>query len=305
MILKQIPEDFIVEEIPKISKSKLGSYFYYKLKKTNYNTEKIIQLLCKKHNLPRKYFSYAGNKDKIAITTQYISVKQEIPELKTEGFEIKKIGRGKNPISLGDLNGNRFIITVRDITKKPFEKSEFINYFGEQRFGKHNVEIGIAILKKDFKKASSLIDYFFVQEHLKQKPNDYVGAIQKVPFKILKIYIHAVQSYFWNKVAKQIVVDEIPLIAFDTDFENSEIEKAYDKILLEEKLLLRDFVIRQFHNLTPHGTIRKRITKVKDLKIGNLENDELNKKNKKIKVEFVLNKGSYATVFIKFLFSQI
>ena len=81
--------------------------------------------------------------------------------------------------------------------------------------------------------------------------------------------------------------------------------KAYDKILLEEKLLLRDFVIRQFHNLTPHGTIRKRITKVKDLKIGNLENDELNKKNKKIKVEFVLNKGSYATVFIKFLFSQI
>ena len=92
-----------------------------------------------------------------------------------------------NPISLGDLNGNRFIITVRDITKKPFEKSEFINYFGEQRFGKHNVEIGIAILKKDFKKASSLIDYFFVQEHLKQKPNDYVGAIQKVPFKILKI----------------------------------------------------------------------------------------------------------------------
>ena len=320
MILKQIPEDFIVEEIPLVKPSEEGDYFLYKLKKKYYNTETIIQNLSKKYNIQRKLFSYSGTKDKNAVTTQYFSVKKELPNIKEENYEIKKLGKIKKPLSLGDHLGNRFIITIKDIDKSPEYKTEFINYFGEQRFGKHNFEIGLALLKKDFQTAVSLVDLHEVQQHLVNNPNDYIGALQKVPFKILKIYVHSVQSFFWNKIAEKIDVEEIPFIAFDTEFENkaqdkqslsghrnskgisSEIEKEYEKLLGKYSLSQRDFVIRQFQNLTPQGDTRKRIAQVKELKIGKLESDELNENKKKVIVEFILPKGSYATVFIKSLF---
>lgn len=303
MILKQIPEDFIVEEIPLFKITDSGDYFYYSLKKKDYNTETVIQNLSKKYNIARRLFSYSGTKDKKAITLQYFTVKKELPDIKNESYEIKKLGKSSKPLSLGDHNGNKFTITIRDVEKVPDYKSEFVNYFGEQRFSRHNFEIGLSILKKDFQTAVSLIDLDSVQDHILNNPNDYVGAIQKVPFKILKIYVHSVQSFFWNKVAEAVETEKIPFITFDTEFDNNEIEKSYEELLKKYDLTQRDFVIRQFQNLTPQGNTRERIAKVKDLKIGKLEPDELNSEKKKVKVEFILPKGSYATVFIKSLFS--
>ena len=68
--IKSVPEDFIVEEIPLFEFSDTGKYTYFLLKKTNYNTEKVIQKLSKYYKIPRKRFGYAGNKDKKAVTTQ-------------------------------------------------------------------------------------------------------------------------------------------------------------------------------------------------------------------------------------------
>jgi len=297
--LKQLPEDFIVEEIPLYKAKEKGRYCYFLLEKKQYNTEKVMQILSRFFNIPRTKFGCAGSKDKHAVTKQYCSVKGKIQDKEFDDFKIKVLGYLDSPISLGDHNGNKFIITIRNIEKLPKKRIEFINYFGKQRFSKHNVEIGMSILKKNFQKAVSLIDYPGVQEHLEEKPNDFVGAIQKVPFKILKIYIHAVQSFFWNKVAENIETKELPLISFDTEFENQEIEKLYDNLLEKYNLTFQDFVIRQFSNLTPQGNTRKRIAEIKDLKIGKLEDDELNKGKKKVVVKFVLEKGSYATEAIK------
>jgi len=297
--LKQKPEDFIVEEISLYKAKEKGRYCYFLLEKKDYNTEKVIQNLARYFNIPRKNFGYAGSKDKRAVTKQYCSVKGKINDTEFDGFKIKVKGYIDNPVSLGDHSGNKFTIVIRNIDKLPKKKKEFINYFGEQRFGKHNFEIGVSILKKDFEKAASLIDYPGVQQHLREKPNDFIGAIQKVPFKILKIYVHSVQSFFWNKVADKINAEFIPLISFDTEFNDEKIEDAYDKLLEEYNLTLRDFAIRQISNLTPQGNIRKRTAEIKDLKIGKLEDDELNKGKKKVKVEFILEKGCYATEAIK------
>ncbi len=303
MILKQLPEDFIVEEIPLLTPQEQGDYNYYKLKKRDYNTEDVIQKLSKKFNIPRKHFSYAGTKDRNAITTQYFTCKNHIPDIKETDYSVEYLGKTNKPLSLGDHLGNKFIITIRDIDELPQENTHFTNLFGDQRFSKHNLDIGISILKKDFQTAVSLVDRDEVQDHIINRPNDYVGALQKVPFKILKIYIHSVQSFFWNKVAEKVDAEEIPLISFDTEFKNKKIEEEYNMLLQKYKLSMRDFVIRQFHNLTPHGTMRKRIAEVNYLKIGNLEKDELKEGRKKVIVEFILPKGSYATVYIKSLYA--
>ncbi len=328
--LKQIPEDFIVEEIPLFEFKDKGKYTYFLLEKKEYNTERVIQNLSKYYNIPRKKFSYAGNKDKHAITKQYVSVKGKITNKEFTDYSVRVVGYGNEPISLGDLKGNKFTITVRNIDKKPYQVISTINYFDDQRFGKCNLEIGQAILKKDFKKAANLIDLKEVKEHLKQNPNDNIGAIKKTPFKILKLYVHAVQSYLWNELTAEYVKQKtkdyfevgykhgqfvfsdskiinitIPLIAFDTEFENKEIENLYNEILNKNRLSLRDFIIRQIPDITPHGSERDLINEVKNLKISNLEKDDLNKIMKKIKLSFELNKGSYATIVIKnLLFAQ-
>jgi tRNA pseudouridine13 synthase len=325
--IKQIPEDFVVEEIPLYEFKDSGEYTYFLLEKKNYNTEKAVQKLSKIFKISRKKFSYAGNKDKIAVTKQYVSVLGKLKDIDLGDIKIKKVGYGDEPISLGDLKGNKFIITVRNICKKPKKISFIINYFDEQRFGKNNLEIGLAILRKKFKKAAELIDLAVVKEHLAKNQNDFVGAIKKVPFKILNLYIHAVQSWLWNEVTadyikqktknyseikyrhgkfvfseKRIENIETPLIAFDTEFDNKDIESIYVKILEKNKLTLHNFIIRSIPEITPLGNNRNLIADVKNIKISKLEDDELNKGKKKVLVEFELGKGCYATIVIKKMF---
>jgi tRNA(Glu) U13 pseudouridine synthase TruD len=301
--LKQIPEDFIVDEIPNITIKDKGPYSYYLLEKKDCNTEQAIQVISKLSHIPRKLFGYAGTKDKIAITKQNFSVKGTLKKTSYDKFSIKHIGQGDNPISLGDLKGNKFTITVRNISKKPKLVSKFVNFFGPQRFGRNNFEIGLAILKKKFKTAAGLIDQFSATDYLKKNPTDYVGTIRSVPFKILTIYIASVQSRIWNDVAKEMSKTtednlELPLIAFDTEFNNDQIEDLYEQQLIKHGLTQRDFIIRTIPALTPKGNTRQLYADVKDLIIGDLENDGLNNNLKKVMIEFTLGKGCYATVVV-------
>jgi tRNA pseudouridine13 synthase len=327
-ILKQTPEDFIVEEIPSFKTKEKGEYCYFLLEKKDYDTEKVIYRLSEYFNIQRKNFSYAGNKDRHAITSQYCSVKGRIKDMDFRDYKITIIGYGDTPISLGELKGNKFIITLRDVKEKPKKTDSIINYFDEQRFGKHNLEIGLSILRKDFKKVCELIDFPDVKEQLSKNEKDYVGAMRKVPFKILSLYIHSVQSWLWNEVAAEYIKlkikkkfeskynhgififpdkkqesIQIPLVSFDTEFEDKKIKELYEKILSKEKINLRDFIIRQIPDITPMGNTRELVAEVKNMEIGELEKDELNEEKKKIKISFELGKGSYATIVIRKIFS--
>jgi tRNA pseudouridine13 synthase len=327
--IKQLPEDFIVEELSNIEIAEKGEYNYFILKKKDFDTEKAVLKISDFFRIQRRLFGYAGNKDRHAVTKQYVSVKGRIKEHDFNDFSIKIVGYGDKPISLGDLTGNKFTIVVREINSKPKAIKNIVNYFDEQRFGKNNLEIGVAILKKGFKTAAGLIDFPASQNHLQNNPSEYINAIRKVPFKTLTMYLHSVQSYFWNEAAAEYVRQktakisevkymhgtfvfpdrkikniEIPLLSFDTEFENQEIKKIYEKILEKNKLTLRDFIIRQLPDITPTGGKRNLVAEVKDLKISELEKDELNKDRKKAILEFELGKGSYATILIKNVFKN-
>lgn len=317
--LKQSPEDFIVKEISNIEVTGKGDYSYFLLKKKNYNTLRAIENIAKSLKIPSKFIGFAGNKDKIAITEQVISIKAAGKE-RTERLQLKDLnltflGKGNKPVSLGDLTGNEFIITVRNLTKKETENLQnkiknkkllIPNYFGEQRFSKNNKSIGKHLIKKDFSKAIELIlknnsDYNpEINEHLSKAQNDFIGALRNIPKKLLKLYVHSYQSYLWNQTVEEYINKNglknitIPIIGFGTEIYDKQINEIISKIIKKENIDYRDFIIRELPELSAVGQERNMLIELTDLKIISKEKD-------KITLSFSLPKGCYATIVIKFL----
>jgi tRNA pseudouridine13 synthase len=282
MKLKQIPEDFIVNEIINL-KFEPGKYFYYKLTKKNWNTLDIINELQTK--LKTKDIGYAGIKDRNALTTQYISVIKKI-DFKIKDVEFEYLGTGKERIFIGALQGNEFIITIRDLDKQLKAPKDMINYFGEQRFSEKNSLIGKLLVQKKFKEACSELN-------LNVENNDAVKSLRTLGLKELKFYIHAYQSELWNQLAEKSKKKTIPIIGFLTE------GKDYDAILKKECLTKKDFILRSIPELSSEGSERERVIKIKDFKTLNFSKDELNEGKFKQIVSFTLPKAAYATVVIK------
>ncbi len=347
--IKQLPEDFIVREINDIGLNDSGKYSYFLLKKKNCNTLRAIQKIAEKLNINEKNIGFAGNKDKNALTEQVISIykgNKSIENIRIKGIELKYLGKGDGEIYLGNLRGNDFIITIRNLAEKDIKnikekagnnKIFMPNYFGQQRLSNNNSLIGKAIIKSNFKEAVDLVlesnsDYSEkINQHLQRQKNDFVGALRIISFRLLKLYIHSYQSFLFNKALEQYIKTnkkpinkkisnflehikfslrsnfiynkKIPIIGFGTEIDNKNIENIIKKILNEEKINLRDFIVRAIPDLSSEGVERNALVKINDFKIIKAEKDELNKNKEKITISFSLPKGSYATVLVDYLFN--
>jgi len=320
--IKQLPEDFIVKEVSNIVIIGEGDYNYFLLKKKNYTTFRALEKIANALHIPLKHIGFAGNKDKRAITEQVVSVKGINREIKLKDIQLKFLGKGDKPVSLGDLEGNEFIITVRNLTQKEIERFQkkikqiaIPNYFGEQRFSKNNELIGRCIVKKDFKKAIELIlksnsDYNNeIKEHLLKNENDFIGALRKIPKKLLKLYIHSYQSFLWNLTVKEFIERKglkkisIPIIGFGTEIKDKEINEIISKIMKKENIDYRDFIIRELPELSVEGKEREIIVKPNNFKVDSIGKDEPNKGKNKVVLSFRLPKACYATVVVEWLFS--
>lgn len=335
--LKTIPEDFIVKEISNVPQKSSGKYLYAKLTKRNLNTIDALKILSKALNIKEKQIGFAGSKDKKAITEQVISFlgvsKERLSSLHIKNLQLQFLGYGDQPISLGDLIGNEFIIIVRNLDAFSITKTPLIpNYFDEQRFGKHNVEIGRCLVKKQFKDAVTLIDEPSCEDHLTKNPTDFVGALRTIPMRLLRLYLNAYQSYLWNETLAlylkkngEIIKEEpysqgkfifindaekfkdlqIPILGFGSEeLEKDEIRIILEELMRKEALTHQDFIIKQIPQLTLEGELRKAFIKVKDLKTEKEQKDELNPGKKKVTISFTLPKGSYATMAIRRIVSE-
>jgi len=309
--IKQIPEDFFVREIINL-KSEKGKYSYYLLKKKNLTTSKAIEIICRKFNLNNNDIGYCGNKDKDAVTEQYISILgNKNYSFHERNLELKFINYGDKKISLGDNIGNEFIITIRNLNKK-YEKIDFIvNYFDDQRFSKNNVLIGKYLLQRKFKE---------ICEILNLDSKNPLNSLNNLNKKELRFYLHSYQSYIFNKAVSEYLSRNkckkikyslgklnyvnkfkdirFPLISFDAKFK----DKIYLRILKNEGIKLNDFLIKQIPWLIEETSYRDIFVKVKNFKILNYEKDELNEGKFKETISFDLQKGSYATMLIKQMF---
>ncbi|RMD67991.1 tRNA pseudouridine(13) synthase TruD [Candidatus Pacearchaeota archaeon] len=321
--LKQIPEDFVVEECLDLKLRKRGRYGYYLLKKRGITTTRAVSIIARKFRVKEKYINYSGLKDKCAVTSQYISISRgPARSLSERSFTLTYLGRGNARINLSSHSANRFEIVVRNLLSRPRELPQYVNYFDEQRFGesKLNHVIGRAILKRDFKSACEMIPE--TREHLSNFPRDYVGALSRLPGKLVRLFCHAYQSYLWNEQVslalskfqhKEIFLPLNPPQRLVVPLEDVGSLKGKRKMLVgasylpteiaQREGLTREMMnVKQFRGLVLSSKMREIFMDVRKLRIGKLERDELNEGKFKVRVEFVLPSGSYATMLVKQLF---
>ena len=328
--IKQLPEDFIVREISSVNSNDNGQYAYYILKKTNYTTIDALHVLSEKFRISLKNIGFAGNKDRNAVTEQKISIfrgSKNFENIGLNNIKLEHLGSGKIPISLGDLEGNEFTITIRNLEQEEIEKTKELenkalnvaNLYGPQRFSRNNHLVGKAIIKKDFKKAVELIleNKGFTEDkiklYLKDNKNDYIGALRLIPLKTLRLFVHSYQSFLFNKIVKEYLSFDrksknikIPIIGFNFEInetKDSTLKNIIKKTLEEEKINQRDFITSQIPELASEGGFRDLFFELK-FKISGIEKDELSKNKKKIKIRFTLPKSCYATVALEFLFQS-
>jgi tRNA pseudouridine13 synthase len=168
MKLRQLPEDFKVEELCELKvKSTKGDYKVFSVEKSGIETFYMLGYLAKQNRIPLSEISVAGLKDKHALTRQFLTIpsRYDLRPLKEKNLSVKFLGFSDTKLKLGDLRGNRFEVTVRDIKKGEldgiYEKAKTLplfgvpNYFDSQRFGSAlgGEFIMKRVLKKDYEKA--------------------------------------------------------------------------------------------------------------------------------------------------------
>lgn len=151
--LKAEPSAFIVEEIPVYDASGDGSHLYVSLTREGWTTRKVVEALANLYNIDRGAVGYAGLKDRHARCTQTFS----LPNLRLDDaqriqdelpFTVNWVRCHTNKLKVGHLLGNRFTITVSELTVDPdtalaraaaiadaIARRGVPNFFGAQRFG--------------------------------------------------------------------------------------------------------------------------------------------------------------------------
>jgi tRNA pseudouridine13 synthase len=169
--LRSGAEDFVVEEIPLPEKGGMsGPYLLCKLTKTNWELQHAIKEIAKRLGISHRRIGWAGTKDRNAITQQLISLykvtAEQVSEVWLKDITLEPVGQVNEALSLGDLLGNRFAITIRDCLPDDLDArvrttNEVVgrgipNYFGLQRFGATRPVthlVGESILRGDFEQA--------------------------------------------------------------------------------------------------------------------------------------------------------
>lgn len=146
-LLKQVPEDFVVEEIPAYPPSGSGEHLFVLVEKRGITTAQLLKHAGQTLGLHPARLGYAGKKDAHTISRQWISLhtSQEPPLEKLESPEISvlRVERHGNKLRRGHLRGNRFQVVVRECAPPPdfaglwrhLVTAGFPNFFGPQRFG--------------------------------------------------------------------------------------------------------------------------------------------------------------------------
>ena len=207
-LLKAECADFVVKENLGYSMAGEGEFVAVRVRKTDANTLFVGEKLAQFAGISARNMSYAGLKDRRAVTEQWFSLQMpgkttpDFGDFQLEGIEILEVTRHNRKIRTGSLDGNYFEILLRDametddlkVRLENLSKFGFPNYFTEQRFGwdGHNLTQALRWAKgeiqvKDRKKRSfylsaarSEVFNLVVSERLKQGvanrvlPNDIV-----------------------------------------------------------------------------------------------------------------------------------
>ncbi len=149
--IKAQPEHFQVREDLGFAFTGEGEHLMVRIRKTGENTSFVANELARVCGVKSKDVSWAGLKDRHAVTEQWLSVhlpKGDAPDFREflaqyPSIEILATDRHNKKLRPGDLVGNEFVVTLSEVTdiadvEQRLEKLKQVgvpNYFGSQRFG--------------------------------------------------------------------------------------------------------------------------------------------------------------------------
>ena len=147
-LLRVQPEDFIVHEELSFTPTGAGEHMLLLVEKIGQNTQYVAKLLAELAGCKARQVSYAGLKDRHAVTRQWfclpVPIKQQLnwQQWNIEGVKILDTIRHQRRLKLGSIKYNEFTLTLREVSDIPalLQRLELVkqgvpNYYGEQRFG--------------------------------------------------------------------------------------------------------------------------------------------------------------------------
>ena len=187
-----------------------GEYLHFTLYKENKDTMEVLYYIASQLKVQIKNFQFAGTKDRRGVTAQRVAI------FRVRGDRIAHLNRSargwragdfeykKHGLDLGELNGNEFLLTLRDCqfqgeeglereqrlllanevvakTTESLRENGFLNYYGLQRFGTFSTGthmVGQKMLKGDLEGA---IDSILTYSDDMLPENQDASASKKVP----------------------------------------------------------------------------------------------------------------------------
>jgi tRNA pseudouridine13 synthase len=273
--------------------------------------------------IPARDVGYAGRKDRVALTTQWMSVPGLDPDkalgLELDGVRILEAIPHPHKLRTGQLRGNRFTIRVREVDDRvEAEARESLqrlvatgmpNRFGSQRFGHRgrNADIGRELLAGKRK----------VRD--RRKARFLLSALQSEVFnRILderRLPLDGVEAGDVAQVVESgglFIVEDVALenerarnfeISATGPIFGTRVMEPAGAVAAREKDLMASMGIPPAAELAPPPGIRlpgaRRAFRVRP------ENPAMIREGEALRLEFGLRSGSYATVLLGELFGEL
>lgn len=167
--LRAQPEDFFVDEDLGFAPDGTGEHVFLRVEKRGANTEWVARAIARFAGVAPDGVSFAGLKDRHAVTRQTFSVpvplKRELDwsTLIGDDFRVLEARRHGRKLKRGALKRNRFRIVLRDVSGDRDAAQQRLsvlaargvpNYFGEQRFGRDGDNVARAQAMFDGRRVS-------------------------------------------------------------------------------------------------------------------------------------------------------
>ena len=197
-IIKETPDDFIVDEIPAYQPDGEGEHLYIHLTKKGITTRDVQKVLAGIFHVSKQDVNFAGIKDKQAVASQYFSVWVRNNKPKDLAYELEKklpvkinsMAYHRKKIKQGHLLANTFNIKITRLEITPDQAIQQIqpiiemihrkglpNYYGPQRFGIEgdNAQKGYEILTGQRKEKNKWFKKFLLSAYQSHLFNDYLS----------------------------------------------------------------------------------------------------------------------------------
>lgn len=307
--------DFIVREELGYPLSGEGEFVAVKIRKTNANTLFVGERLAKFAGISERNMSYAGLKDRHAVTEQWFCLHlagKETPDFsqfECEGVEVLEVTRHNRKIRVGSLVGNHFELLLRDVSESEditqrlsrLQAVGFPNYFTEQRFGRdgHNLTQALRwangeITVKDRKKRSF-----------------YLSAARSEVFNLV------VSQRIADHLTQTVLVGDYVQLAGSNSFfivNESEVAETQQRLVSGDVLLTAPLIGEKSLELTAceqekaiierHSTLvalmnKERMTNARRAMLCKPQDFSWQFESEGLRLKFFLESGSYATALVR------